>query len=71
MKICQFFKDLINLQKSNPSLYIIKLDVEDDESIEHAKTEVEKILSNDPLNILINNAGIGERVNFFQKKFFN
>uniref|UniRef100_A0A914C9K2 NAD(P)-binding protein n=1 Tax=Acrobeloides nanus TaxID=290746 RepID=A0A914C9K2_9BILA len=51
---------LLELQKNYPSLHLIKLDVQNDASIDNAFSEIEKLLEGDALNVLINNAGIGE-----------
>uniref|UniRef100_A0A914E958 Uncharacterized protein n=1 Tax=Acrobeloides nanus TaxID=290746 RepID=A0A914E958_9BILA len=40
---------------------VIKMDVENDKSIDDAYDETVKLLGNEPLNLLINNAGIGGR----------
>lgn len=40
------------------------MDVENDKSIDIAYDETVKLLGNEPLNLLINNAGIGGRVCF-------
>lgn len=51
---------LQNLQKSHSTLHIIKLDVQDDDSIKSAFNQIQQILNGEPLNLLINNAGIFE-----------
>ncbi|XP_035828616.1 uncharacterized oxidoreductase C663.08c-like [Aplysia californica] len=50
--------DLQNLAKGNPSLRVIKLDVEKDEDIISAAQQTKKIIGERGLNLLINNAGI-------------
>ncbi|XP_005096017.1 C-factor [Aplysia californica] len=50
--------DLQTLAKANPSLKVIKLDVEKDEDIISAAQETKNIVGDRGLNLLINNAGI-------------
>uniref|UniRef100_A0A914DYG3 Uncharacterized protein n=1 Tax=Acrobeloides nanus TaxID=290746 RepID=A0A914DYG3_9BILA len=53
-------KDLVSLNLKYKVIHLIKLDVQNDKSIEVAAEEVKKILVNENLNVLINNAGIFE-----------
>jgi len=46
------------LARTNPSLKIIKLDVEKDEDIDAAVAETKNLLGDNGLNLLINNAGL-------------
>ncbi|XP_005111460.1 C-factor [Aplysia californica] len=50
--------DLQALAKANPSVNVVKLDVEKDEDIVSAVKETKSILGDRGLNLLINNAGI-------------
>jgi len=56
-------EELQAMAKTDPRIHPMQLDVECDKSIKSAFTEVSKILENANLglNLLINNAGIGER----------
>uniref|UniRef100_A0A914DP31 Uncharacterized protein n=1 Tax=Acrobeloides nanus TaxID=290746 RepID=A0A914DP31_9BILA len=53
-------KELLDLQKAHPNVIPIKLDVQDDQTIENAYDQVSKTLGNEGLNLLINNAGVFE-----------
>uniref|UniRef100_A0A914BUW7 Uncharacterized protein n=1 Tax=Acrobeloides nanus TaxID=290746 RepID=A0A914BUW7_9BILA len=53
-------KDLIELQKTHTNVIPIKLDVQDDQTIQQAYEQVTNILGTDSLNLLINNAGVNE-----------
>uniref|UniRef100_A0A914CEC0 Short-chain dehydrogenase n=1 Tax=Acrobeloides nanus TaxID=290746 RepID=A0A914CEC0_9BILA len=55
-------ESLIALKNQYPSVHLIKVDVQDDISIKNAAEEVGKILGEENLNLLINNAGIAENV---------
>jgi NAD(P)-dependent dehydrogenase (short-subunit alcohol dehydrogenase family) len=50
--------ELKAVAKENPSVKIVKLDVEDDESIQSAFKEVKALVGDRGLNLLINNAAI-------------
>lgn len=52
----------MDLQKSYPAIHIVQLDVTNDECIEKAYRAIVDILGDEPLNTIINNAGIAERV---------
>ncbi|XP_002740202.1 C-signal-like [Saccoglossus kowalevskii] len=49
--------ELKNLVSENPSLKVIKLELEDYTSIEEAGKQVEQVVGENGLNVLINNAG--------------
>ncbi|XP_020378245.1 C-factor-like [Rhincodon typus] len=51
-------RDLVNLAKSFPNIKVLKLDVDDFGSIQECAAQIEKILGNNGLNLLINNAGV-------------
>jgi NAD(P)-dependent dehydrogenase (short-subunit alcohol dehydrogenase family) len=51
-------RDLQVMADTNPSLKIVKMDVENDQDIETALTEVRTTVGERGLNLLINNAGI-------------
>ncbi|XP_072443551.1 C-signal-like [Chiloscyllium punctatum] len=50
-------QDLMNLAKSFSNIKVLKLDVDDFGSIQECAAQAEKILENNGLNLLINNAG--------------
>ncbi|XP_070537957.1 C-signal-like [Ptychodera flava] len=50
--------ELQQISKDNPSVHVLKIDVEDKTTIENAAVQVEQILTGSGLNLLINNAGI-------------
>ena len=54
----------MDLQKAHSNVIPIKLDVQDDQTIENAYDQVSKTLGNEGLNLLINNAGVFETVGF-------
>ncbi|XP_072351375.1 C-signal-like [Scyliorhinus torazame] len=51
-------QDLVNLAKSYSNINVQKLDVDDFGSIQECADQIEKILGNNGLNLLINNAGV-------------
>ncbi|XP_078083642.1 C-signal-like [Mustelus asterias] len=51
-------QDLGNLAKRFSNIEVLKLDVDDFGSIQECADQIEKILENDGLNLLINNAGV-------------
>ncbi|XP_070538164.1 C-signal-like [Ptychodera flava] len=50
--------ELQQISKDNPSVTVLKIDVEDKSTIENAALQVEQILDGSGLNLLINNAGV-------------
>ncbi|CAD6199028.1 unnamed protein product [Caenorhabditis auriculariae] len=50
--------DLKKIQEVDERLHIVQLDVVDDESIDNALVEIDKIVGEAGLNVLVNNAGI-------------
>ncbi|XP_048412118.1 C-signal-like [Stegostoma tigrinum] len=52
-------QDLMNLAKSFSNIKVLKLDVDDYGSIQECAAQIEKILGNNGLNLLVNNAGVG------------
>ncbi|CAL1529793.1 unnamed protein product [Lymnaea stagnalis] len=54
-------ESLKNIANANPSVKVIKLDVQKDEDIERASQETKSIVGDLGLNLLINNAGILDR----------
>ncbi|XP_067911127.1 C-signal-like isoform X2 [Heterodontus francisci] len=50
--------DLRNMAKSFSNIKILKLDVNDIDSIQECANQIEKILENNGLSLLINNAGV-------------
>ncbi|XP_067861900.1 C-signal-like [Heptranchias perlo] len=51
-------KDLKNIAKSFSNVKIFKLDMDDVDSIQECADQIQKVLENDGLNLLINNAAI-------------
>ncbi|XP_062890685.1 C-signal-like [Mobula hypostoma] len=51
-------RDLKNLAKCVSNIKIVKMDVDDLDSIQASAEEIQKVLKNDGLNLVINNAGI-------------
>ncbi|KAF7638042.1 hypothetical protein Mgra_00002495 [Meloidogyne graminicola] len=72
-------KELQSLSNSNPAIKIVEIDVKNDDSIKHAAENVNNQISNQGIHLLINNAGIYEKVeginvqqpnrNVFQRHF--
>ncbi|XP_008291299.1 uncharacterized oxidoreductase C663.09c [Stegastes partitus] len=54
--------DLQEISKTYPGVYIVKLDVDNQQSISSALEEVQSLVGNKGLNCLINNAAIGSSV---------
>ncbi|XP_070538615.1 uncharacterized protein [Ptychodera flava] len=53
--------ELQQISKDNPSVTVLKIDVEDKTTIDSAALQVEQILAGSGLNLLINNAAISEK----------
>ncbi|XP_030622662.1 uncharacterized protein LOC115806073 [Chanos chanos] len=57
-------EELRHLAEKHPNIHVIKLDVVSQASIDHAAAEVGKLVQEEGLNCLINNAGINVVANF-------
>jgi len=54
--------ELVKLAENNSNLHLLKLDVTNNDDISRVAKDVEKVLQDDGLNLLINNAGVYARV---------